>query len=161
MIPEFQDTERLTDAQISDLLDLALTSELGVELERLSSLPSQQLVREVRTVLERHDLGMRDASHLLGVIELTLKSWLSASKDLPEVAHEKLAAFGMLLHAATEGKPDQDVSLLVQAAVSLAKGQSAQQAPGAGEGLRTVSATFGPSGLMAAALYLSLHRPAP
>jgi hypothetical protein len=158
MLPKEIDTERLTDSQVSDLLKLALTSKPGVEVDRWSSLPGQQLIGELRTVLERHDLGLKEVSRLLDVNELTLKSWLNASKDLPEMAHEKLAALGSLLSTAMEEGSNEDVLLLVQAAVSLAKGQPIQQSPTVGEGLRVVSATFGPTGLMAAALYLSLHR---
>jgi hypothetical protein len=157
MLPEKRDTERLTDAQISDLLELALESDLRVETDRLVSLPTHALVGEVRTVLERHDLGLKEASLLMGVNVLTLKSWLSTPKPLPEDAHQKLAAIGLLLRVAEGPRPGQGASMLVQAAVSLAKYQPGKQSPALEESIRALSSTYGPAGLMAAALHLLLQ----
>jgi len=157
MLPEEPDTERLTDAQISDVLGLALASELGAELERLVSLPSQLLVQEVHAALEREDLGLLESSRLLGVNELTLKSWLDTPKTLPESAHQKLAAIGVLLQAAATLGPDQEVPSLVRKALSLARNQSARLPPATEEPPCVLSLAFGPSGLMAAALYLAVR----
>jgi hypothetical protein len=156
MIPEERDVERLTDAQVSDLLEMALTTELGVEMERLSSLPSESLVQEVRAVLEQNDLGLRESARLLSVNELTLKSWLDASKTLPEPAQQKLAAICVLLKAATAPGADEEIASLVRTAVALAKGPLAQQTPIDENRLGAIAASFGPSGLMSAALYLAL-----
>jgi len=156
MFPEERDEERLTDGQVSDLLDMALTTEFGVEMERLSVLPSADLVREVRSVLEPHDLGLREFSRLLAVNELTLKSWLDASKALPEPAQQELAAICMLLKAATAPGANGEIRSLVQTAMALAKGRLTQQPLAEHTRIGAIAATFGPSGLMAVALYQAL-----
>jgi len=156
MFPEERDEERLTDGQVSDLLDMALTTEFGVEMERLSVLPSADLVREVRSVLEPHDLGLRVFSRLLAVNELTLKSWLDASKALPEPAQRKLAAICMLFKAVTAPGAKEEIRSLVQTAVALAKGSLTHQTLAEHTPIGAIATTFGPSGLMAVALHQAL-----
>ena len=156
MIPE-PDTERLTDVQISSLLEMALASESRREFDRLIALPTPGLLAELRTALESNNLGVREAAALLGMNELTLKSWLTSAKPLSESTHEKLAALCLLLKAATGRAGDQRIHALVRAAIcAVGRQASPRRTLAADRSLRVLASVLGPTGLMAAALHLAL-----
>ena len=144
--------------QILDTLRLTLESGGMTEFHRLVGLSSAELVSRTREALRQNDLGLAEAGRLMGTNELTLKSWLDVSKALPEPAQQKLAATCMLLKAAAAPVADEEIASLVGTAVALAKGLLAQQPPVDEDCIGAIAATCGPSGMMAAALYLALRQ---
>jgi hypothetical protein len=159
MLPEEEhDTERLTEAQVSRLLEIAVESRFQRDLDRLASLPTVGLLSEVRTVLSSNGLGAREAAALLGVNELTMKAWLNSGKPLQESVHNKLAALRLLLLASAGEAECQESALLVRTAVAQVTGKGGAPTSTSGGGpADLLSSVFGPTGLMAAAMSITMR----
>jgi len=151
------DSTKITSEQIQALLAIALGSTIENEFDRMVALDSIELIRETRKRLENNRLGLPEGSRLLGINEPVLKSWLKSTKDLPEVAHYKLAGLCLVLSLAEESECESEANTLANAAVVLARDGKDRLASDFSDKTTSILAgSFNAAGLAAASLYAAL-----
>ncbi len=155
--------EHLTDLQIGTLFNLALTEPGRTgshidEFRHFVRMESRVLIQAFAECLTKLDLTTGQAAQLLGVTDWTIRRWMQSNTQLPKATKAKVAAMVVLLRVAAVPEHDREIAGLVRAAIaSTDDGANDRSSTNTAAGLPGhVASVFGPTGLMAVALYGAL-----
>ena len=154
--------EHLSDAQVVDLLTLALRSsepnrELSDTYDRLCQMAAGDLLKTAQGLLTSHGLEETAAARLLGVTDLTAKRWFSSTDSLPEQVKPKLAGLCALLPLVDGGQGNPRVANLVNIAIRIVKARREEvDTVGRDERLESLLRVYEAVGLMAVAFFLAI-----